>query len=213
MSDLNRNAICYTIRPETPADYSAVVDLTREAFWNVYMPGCDEHYIVQRFRTRPEYIPRLSLVLEEAGEIRAHILYTKAQITTDDGRVVPILTFGPLSVLPQYQKQGYGSALIRYSLEKARTEFGCGAVAITGNPLYYHRFGFVPGQSLGVYYEDIRTEPTDFFMVKELLPGFLDGMSGVFRDGPGYSVEGVDIDAFDAAFPPKVKQARPGQFR
>lgn len=208
----------YLIRPETPADYDAVVSLTREAFWNVYQPGCDEHYIVQRFRSLPDYIPELSLVLEVTGpdgtgELRGHIMWTRAKILADDGREIPILTFGPLSVLPRYQKQGCGSALIRTSMEIARTRFGCGAVAITGNPQYYHRFGFVPGQSLGVYYEDIRSEPTDFFMVRELIPGYLDGVTGVFRDGPGYNVEGVDIEAFDAAFPPKEKRSQPGQFR
>ena len=200
----------YIIRPETSADYDTVVCITREAFWNVYQPGCDEHYIVQRFRTRPEYIPGLSLVLETAGQVCAHILYTRAQIVTDDGRMVPVLTFGPISVLPRYQKQGYGGALIRYSLQKAKEEYGCGAVFITGSPQYYHRFGFVPGQSLGVYYEDIRTEPTDFFMGIELIPGFLRGMSGVYRDGPGYNVEGIDIEAFDAAFPFKEKKSLPG---
>ena len=203
----------YIIRPETPADYDRVLHITREAFWNLYQPGCDEHYIVKRFRTRPDFIPGMSLVLETAGEVRAHIMYTRAQIVADDGSVVPVLTFGPLSVLPQYQKQGYGSALVRYSLKKAREEYGCGAVIITGSSQYYHRFGFVPGQSLGVYYEDIRSEPTDFFMGIELISGYLNGMSGVYRDGPGYHVEGVDIEAFDAAFPPKEKKVLPGQFR
>lgn len=199
------------IRTETPADYRAVEQLTREAFWNVYRPGCMEHYVLHRFRSLPDFVPELSLVAELDGRLAAHIMYSRAQITCDDGRVLPILVFGPVSVAPEFQRRGIGSRLIRESLDRAKA-LGCGAVAITGSPDYYGRFGFVPGQSLGVFYDGFpRTEPTPFFLVKELQPGWLDGVTGTYADPPGYLVSDEEVDAFDAGFPPKEKKKLPGQ--
>ena len=140
-----------TIRLETPQDYREVENLTREAFWNKYHPGCMEHYVLHCYRSRPEFVKELDYVVEEAGKIVAHIMYSHAQITGDNGRTVPILIFGPVSVLPEEQGKGYGSQLIRHTLDLAE-KMGCGAVAITGDPKYYHRFGFVSGSQLGVYY-------------------------------------------------------------
>lgn len=201
----------YIIRPETPADYREVEALTREAFWNVYRPGCMEHCVLHNYRQLPDFIPELSLVLELGGKIVAHIMYSRAKIVCDDGRHLPILIFGPLSVLPEYQRKGFGGALINYSLDTARA-LGCGAVAITGNPDYYTRFGFVDAQSKGVFYGDVpRGEPTPFFMVKELRDGWLDGIVGTYTDPDGYFVSEEAVDAFDAAFPPKTKLKLPGQ--
>lgn len=198
------------IRPETPADYPVVENLTREAFWNVYRPGCMEHLVLHNYRSLPDFIPELSLVAELEGKIVAHIMYSRAQIIGDDGRNLPIMIFGPLSVDPGCQRQGIGSKLVLYSLEKAAA-LGCGAVAITGNPAYYSRFGFVPAQSRQVFYDGLpRTEPTPFFMVKELKAGFLDGITGTYSDPPGYFVSDEEVDAFDAAFPPKQKRKLPG---
>lgn len=149
--------------------------------------------------------------MEEAGRIVAHIMYSHAQIDGDDGRTIPILIFGPVSVLPAEQGKGYGSRLIRHTLDLAE-KMGCGAVAITGDPGYYHRFGFISGSRLGIYYDGApRNEETPFFMVKELKEGFLRDVSGVYRDPAGYLVEEADVEAFDAEFPPKEKKRLPGQ--
>ena len=148
--ELNR----MTIRPEEPRDYREVENLIREAFWNKYRPGCMEHYVLHRYRGLPEFVRELDYVAEEDGRIVAHIMYSRAQITADDGRSIPILIFGPVIVLPEKQGQGYGGRLIRYTLELAE-QMGWGAVAITGDPGYYHRFGFVSGSALGIFYDGI----------------------------------------------------------
>ena len=138
-------------------------------------------------------------------------MYSRAQITADDGREIPILIFGPVSVLPEKQGRGYGSRLIRYTLDLAE-KMGCGAVAITGDPDYYHRFGFVSGSALGVYYDGApRSEEAPFFMVKELKAGFLQGVTGVYRDPKGYFVEDAEVEDSDAGFPPKEKKKLPEQ--
>lgn len=200
-----------TIRLEEPRDYREVENLTREAFWNKYRPGCMEHYVLHCYRDRPEFMKELDYVMEEDGVIIAHIMYSRAQITGDDGRMIPILIFGPVSVLPEKQGGGYGGRLIRYTLEQAE-RLGWGAVAITGDPDYYHRFGFVSGTVMGVCYDGIPpTEEAPFFMVKELKEGFLRDVTGVYRDPEGYFVEDADVDAFDAGFPPKEKKKLPGQ--
>lgn len=199
------------IRTETSADYRTVEHLTREAFWNVYRPGCTEHYVLHRYRSLPEFIPELSLVLELEGQIIGHIMYSHAQIQCDDGSILPIMIFGPVSIHPDFQNQGYGSFLILKSLEQA-ARLGCGAVAITGNPDYYLRFGFHPASQLGIHYGDLpRSEVLPFFMIKELAPGYLDDVTGIYFDPPGYFVSEEEVDAFDASFPFKEKLSHPGQ--
>lgn len=198
----------YTIRRETPADYRTIENLTREAFWNVYRPGCMEHYVLHQFRDRPDFVPELDLVMEIDGEIMGHVMYVRSAIKTDDGRTVPMMTFGPISIAPVYKRKGYGTVLLRYSMEKAK-EMGAGALAITGNFDFYGKSGFVVSKTKGVRYED---DPNaDYFLIAELEPGFLDGISGTYKDPDGYFVDEQDVEAFDKAFPPKKKLKLPGQ--
>lgn len=198
----------YTIRRETPADYRTIENLTREAFWNVYRPGCMEHYVLHQFRDRPDFVPKLDLVMEIDGEIMGHVMYVRSAIKTDDGRTVPMMTFGPISIAPAYKRKGYGTVLLRYSMEKAK-EMGAGALAITGNFNFYGKSGFVVSKTKGVRYED---DPNaDYFLIAELEPGFLDGISGTYKDPDGYFVDEQDVEAFDKAFPPKKKLKLPGQ--
>lgn len=201
----------YTIRRETSADYNEVENLTREAFWNVYRPGCLEHFVLHRYRTRPDFIPELSLCLIVDGRIIAHVMYAHAEIHADDGRIVPIMTFGPISVSPDSQHQGHGRILLQHSMEKAK-ELGAGALAITGDGDFYGKSGFVVASTKGIhYYAEPREEAVPYFLIKELEDGFLDGVTGTYADPDGYDCEGVDIDAFDAQFPPKEKVRLPGQ--
>lgn len=201
----------YVIRPETPADYAAVENLTREAFWNVYRPGAVEHFLLHRYRSLPDFVPELSQVLEAEGRIAGHILYSRAELHREDGAVLSILVFGPVSVLPEYQKRGYGAALIGHTLAEA-AEAGFGAVVITGSPEYYRRFGFAEAKTLGISYDGVpRDEPTPYLQALELREGYLAGGPWVYRDPPGYVASDEDVDAFDARFPPKQKLRLPGQ--
>lgn len=96
----------YIYRTETEKDFGRVENLTREAFWNVYQPGCEEHYILHVLRGDPAVIPELNLLCEAAGEIVGHIFYTRSQVHSEDGTRYPVITFGPISVRPDMQGQG-----------------------------------------------------------------------------------------------------------
>ena len=199
------------IRRETKDDYRKTEDLTREAFWNVYRPGCMEHYFLHCYREDPAFVPELDFVMELDGRLIGQVMYVRSEIQCSDGRRVPIMTFGPIGIAPEYKRQGYGKRLLDYSMEKAK-EMGAGALAITGNILFYGKSGFVPAKTVGVRYaEDPEAE---YFLIKELVPGFLDGITGTYRDPEGYFVCEKDPEgfaAFEAAFPAKEKLKLPGQ--
>ncbi len=196
------------IRNETPADYHTVENLTREAFWNVYRPGCMEHYVLHNFRADPAFVNELDLVMELNGEIIGHVMYVRSVIRTDEGGEVPTLTFGPISIAPEYQREGYGKQLVEYSIAKAR-ELGVGAVAITGNISFYGKCGFVVAKTKGIRYEE--DPDANYFLVAELKPGYLEGVSGTFKDPDGYLVDEKAVEDFDASFPTKEKLKLPGQ--
>ena len=124
------------IRNETPADYREVEYLIRESFWNVYRPGCLEHFVIHELRNDPAFVKELDFVMEKDGRIIGQNMFMRTVINTDDGRVVPVLTMGPIGILPELKRQGYGKALLDYSLEKA-TELGFGAVLFEGNIDFY----------------------------------------------------------------------------
>ena len=196
------------IRKEIPADHRTVENLTREAFWNVYRPGCLEHYVLHSFRSDPAFVPELNLVMEREGEIIGHIMYVRSAIRTDDGRELPIMTFGPISIAPALQRKGYGKILLDCSMAKAR-DMGAGALAITGNIGFYGKSGFVVSRTRGIRYED--DPEADYFLMAELEPGFLNGITGTYKDPAGYFVDEAEAEVFDAQFPPKEKQKLPGQ--
>ena len=201
----------YTIRRERPKDYREVENLTREAFWNVYRPGCTEHYVLHRFRERPEFVKELDLCLEVEGQIIGHIMFVRAEIKADDGRILPIMTFGPISILPDFQRRGYGKILLDYVLEKA-AEMGVGAVCMEGNIDFYGKCGFDVASKSGIhYYAELREEVVPYFLLKQLRDGFLDGVTGVYKTPDGYFVSDQAAEEFDREFPPKVKLKLPGQ--
>ncbi len=200
-----------TIRLEKEADHRNTENLTREAFWNVYRPGCMEHYVLHCYRNDPAFVPDLDFVMELDGEMIGQVIYVRSEIACDDGRSVPIMTFGPIGIAPAYKRQGYGKRLLEYSMEKAR-EMGAGALAITGNILFYGKSGFVPAKTKGVRYAD--DPEADYFLIKELRSGFLDGISGTYKDPEGYFVcqkNPEAFEAFEATFPPKEKKKLSGQ--
>lgn len=199
------------IRLETKDDYFKTENLTREAFWNVYRLGCMEHYVLHCYRDDPAFVPELDFVMESDGELIGQIIYVRSEIECSDGKKVPIMTFGPIGIAPKYKRQGYGKQLLDFSMEKAK-EMGVGALAITGNILFYGKSGFVPAKLKGVRYAD--DLEADYFLIKELIPGFLDGISGTYKDPEGYFVCEKDpegFEKFEKAFPKKEKLKLPGQ--
>lgn len=199
------------IRRETPTDYAAVENLTREAFWNVYRPGCLEHYVVHVLRSDPAFVPELDLVMERDGQIIGHIMYMNAKIVADDGRDIPMMTFGPISIRPDLQRKGLGKQLLDCSMERAR-EMGAGALCIEGNIDFYGKSGFVVAGTRGIrYHGDPEQEIVPYVLLKELQPGFLDGITGVYHTPQGYYVDEAAAEEFDKGFPPKEKLKLPGQ--
>ena len=201
----------YTIRLERKSDYREVENLTREAFWNVYRPGCLEHYVLHTLRSDPAFVPELDFVMEQDGRLIGHVMYMRAEIQADGGRNIPIMTFGPISIAPERKRQGYGTILLHHSMEAARN-MGAGALAITGNIGFYGKSGFVVASKKGIhYFAEPRDREVPYFLIRELVPGFLDGITGIYKDPEGYFVDEGAAEAFDVQFPPKRKRKLPGQ--
>ncbi len=207
----------FTIRPERPEDYRAAECLTREAFWNVYRPGCQEHFVLHCFRNRPEYIPELAFVMEKGDELIGHIMFvrtTLSPIANETGEQLSMATFGPISIAPAYQRKGYGLRLLQYALERAR-EMGIGAVCMEGNIDFYKHAGFQVASRLGIHYHG---EPLDaevpYFLAQELTDGYLQGKEYIYATPQGYFAAIGQPEAFaeyDATFPVKAKQKLPTQ--
>ena len=201
----------YTIRLEEKKDYRAVEDLVRESFWNVYRPGCTEHFLIHVLRDDPAFVPELDFVMEKNGEIIGQNVFAKTIIEADDGRTIDILTMGPIGIIPDLKRHGYGKALLDYSLEKA-TEMGFGAVLFEGNIGFYGKSGFDYASRFGIRYHDLPEDAdSSFFLCRELIPGYLDGITGVYQTPQVYYVEDADVEKFDKDFPTKEKLKLPGQ--
>lgn len=201
----------YTIRLERAKEHRDVEQLVREAFWNVYRPGCSEHYVIHVLRDDPAFVKELDFVMEQDGRLIGQNMFMKTVIKADDGRVVPVLTMGPIGITPDLKRKGYGKALLDYSLEKA-AELGFGAVLFEGNIGFYGKSGFDYAEKFGIRYHDLPEDAdASFFLCKELVPGYLDGVTGVYQTPEGYYVSDADVEAFDKDFPPKQKLKLPGQ--
>ena len=201
----------YTIRLEKKEEQRAVEALVREAFWNVYRPGCSEHYVIHVLRDDPDFVRELDFVMEQDGRLIGQNMFMRTIIDADDGRVIPVLTMGPIGIAPDRKRQGYGKKLLDYSLEKAAA-MGFGAVLFEGNIGFYGHSGFRYARSFGIRYHDLPEGADDsFFLCKELIPGYLGGVTGVYRTPRGYYVDNADVEEFDRAFPPREKLKLPGQ--
>ena len=201
----------YTIRLEKAEDYREVENLVRESFWNVYRPGCSEHFVIHVLRDDPAFVKELDFVMEQNGVLIGQNMFMRTVIEADDGRVIPVLTMGPIGITPELKRKGYGKKLLDYSLEKAAA-MGFGAVLFEGNIGFYGHSGFTYARSFGIRYHDLPEGADDsFFLCKELIPGFLDGITGVYQTPRGYYVDDADVEKFDKAFPHKEKLRLPGQ--
>ena len=202
------------IQLEQPKDYREVENLTREAFWNVYAPGCVEHYVLNQYRSNPDFIPELDFVMEEDEKIIGHVMYSKAEIIKEDGTILPAWTFCPISIHPDYKRKGYGLKLLQFSLEKAKA-MGIGVICMEGNIDFYKHAGFVFASSLNIHYH---AEPKDakvpYFLAQELIPNYLNGIEGTYHTPKGYYVAFENREAFEAyeaTFPKKEKKQQEGQ--
>lgn len=200
-----------TIRNEIPSDYSTVENLVRESFWNVYRPGCLEHYVLNQLRNDPAFVKELDFVMEKDGRIIGQNMFMHAVIQTDDGRKLPIMTMGPICIANDMKRQGYGKRLLDYSVEQAR-KLGCGALCFEGNIGFYGKSGFGFASEKGIRYHGLpEGADASFFLCKELIPGYLGGITGEYKPPQGYFVDETEVETFDRTFPPKQKLTLPGQ--
>lgn len=196
------------IRREEPGDYELVENITREAFYNLYIPGCVEHYLVHTMRSHEDFIPELDFVLELNNEVIGYIMYTKATLTDEAGNVKNILTFGPLCIAPEHQRRGYGKLLIRHSVEKAAA-MGYDTIVIFGSPANYVSSGFVSCKKYNICLEGDKFPAA--MLVRELLPGALDGRKWYYKDSPVMTVPPENANAYDDTLVPKERKHTPTQ--
>ena len=202
------------IRRETPADYRTVENLVRESFWNVYRPGCVEHFVLKCLRDTEAFVPELDFVMVKDGRIIGQNVFVRAEIRCDNGASFPILTMGPICVAPEWKRQGCGKKLLDYSLEQA-ARYGARAVCFEGNIDFYGKSGFTAASSFGLRYHGLPEGADDsFFLCRELIPGALASVRGEYAPPACYFAAEEDPEAFgryEAAFPPKEKKRLPGQ--
>lgn len=189
------------LRPERPEEQHEVELLIREAFWGYFRPVCDEHYLAHLLRESPAFVPELDVVAEQNGRLVGNVLYSRASITDRNDRKHGVLTFGPLSVLPEYWNCGVGSALMRHTIQRAK-QLGYPTIVLHGHPDYYPRFGFQSAKLFGI--TNGEGESYDALMAMELFPGALNGVAGRFEEDPVFCVSAEEAVAYDAEnFPHK----------
>ena len=206
---MNKNNIEF--RLERKEEYRQVEALVRESFWNVYRPGCVEHYLLHLLRGHSDFVPELDIVMVEDGKIIGQNVFVKTVIRADDGRSIPIMTMGPVCVANELKRQGYGKMLLDYSLAKA-AEAGCGALCFEGNIDFYGKSGFSFAENFGIRYHGLpEGADASFFLCRELIDGYLDGITGEYATPYAYLIDETEAEAFDKSFPYKEKLKLPGQ--
>jgi predicted N-acetyltransferase YhbS len=196
------------IRNEEEKDYERVEEITRKSFWNLYIPGCNEHYLVHVMRSHKDFLPELDLVLEVDNQIIGNIMYTKAKLVDESGEEKEILTFGPVCIMPEYQRMGYGKMLIEHSFEQA-VGLGYDVVVIFGNPGNYVSRGFKSCKKYNICIEN-GTFPAAM-LVKELKPQILDGRKWVYYDSPVMNIDEQEAELFDESLVKMEKKYQPSQ--
>ncbi len=209
---MNKNNI--TIRLERKEEYREVENLVRESFWNVYRPGCFEHFVLKKLRDNSDFVKELDFVMMLDGKLIGQNIFVKTSLNSEDGRVIPILTMGPICIAPEEKRKGYGKILLDYSLEQA-TKLGYGAVMFEGNIDFYGKSGFSFASDFGIGYHGLpEGEDASFFLCKELIPGYLKGVKAEYCTPSGYFVceeFPEEFAAYEAGFPEKEKLVLDGQ--
>ncbi len=190
------------LRLETPSDHLPVENLTRRAFWNLYVPGCQEHYLVHTMRSHPSFLPEYDFVAELDGVLVSSILYTRSWLLDEQDQPLDSLTFGPVCVLPEYQRQGIGGALIRHTAELA-VQHGEKVIVIFGDPHNYCKHGFKNGKDLNI--SDLNGDYPHGMLALELYPGALANHTWKYRYSDVYHVDEAAVEAFDQGFEPLEK--------
>ena len=196
------------IRNEEQKDWEIVEKITRQAFYNIYMPGCVEHYLVHIMREHEDFIPELDFVLELNGDVIGNIMYTKAKLINENGTEKDILTFGPVSILPDYQRMGYGKMLLEYSFQAAM-QLGYDVIVIFGSPGNYISRGFKNCKKYNVCMENGKYPAA--MMVKELFPHVLDGHKWIYHDSPVMAISEEEAERYDNTLEPLEKKQLPSQ--
>lgn len=205
---MNKNIV---IRLEKKEEHREVENLVRESFWNVYRPGCLEHFVLHELRKDADFVPQLDLVMLLDGRIIGQNVFVRAAIKSDGGEDLPIMTMGPICIAPEFKRQGYGKILLDYSLERAK-EMGCGAVCFEGSIGFYGKSGFTYASEFGIRYHGLpEGSDSSFFLCKELSAGYLEGVTGEYSTPAGYFVDEAAAEEFDKQFPPKEKLKLDGQ--
>ena len=197
-----------TIRNETLADRQAVEAVTRRAFYNIYAPGCTEHYLVRTMRDHPDFIPELDFVAELDGRVIGNVMYTRASLTDGAGAVKGVLTFGPVSIAPEHQRRGYGRQLLEHSFRRAEG-LGWDVIVIFGSPANYVGRGFKSCKKFNVCLDSGRFPSA--MLVKELREGALDGRKWVYRDSPAMQVDEEAARRYDDTLEPMERKHLPSQ--
>ena len=206
---MNKND--YIIRLQRKGEYREDENLVRESFWNVYRPGCLEHYVLNQLRNDKALVPELDFVMLKNDKIIGQNIFMRAVIKADDGRDIPIMTMGPICIAPEFKRMGYGKILLNYSLEQA-VKLGAGAVCFEGNIDFYGKSGFTYASEYGIRYHGLpEGEDASFFLCKELIPNYLDGITGEYATPQGYFVDEEEAEEFDKQFPYKEKLKLEGQ--
>lgn len=200
----------FEIRLEQESDYRTVEELTREAFWDVHVPGCDEHLLIHNLRKCSAFIPELDFVALKDNQIVGNIAYSWASIIDESNISHDVISFGPISVLPAFQKKGVGTALIEYS-KKAAVDKGYKAIIIYGDPQYYNRFGFKNAKEFHISRSDGKYAVA--LLALELYDNALDGISGRFFENPIFEIDKEELQTFEKTFPYKEKNVRDSQQR
>lgn len=202
MSEVNNNIL---LRLEQKEDYSDVENITREAFWNIYQPGCEEHFLVHKIRGTKQFVSELDFVATIDDVIVGNIVYVETSIIDSNDDRHKTLTFGPVSVLPNYQNMGVGIKLITHTISLSK-DMGYRAIVIFGDPEYYSRFGFVPSKEFGI--TTVEGKFPAAMLVLELHKGALKEIKGKYDGGDVYNIDSnsSDFDKFDKQFPSKDKK-------
>ena len=202
------------IRLEKEEEHHKVENLVRNSFWNVYRPGCLEHFVLHQLRKDPAFVPELDFVMflkenDKEGQIIGQNIFVKTNIKADDGRDIPIMTMGPICIASEFQRQGYGKVLFDYSLDKAKHQ-GCGAVCFEGNIDFYGKSGFKYASEYGIRYHGLEEgQDASFFLAIELIPGYLEDITGEYATPKSYFVDEKEAEEFDQLFPNKEKKKIP----
>lgn len=199
-----------SIRLEEENDYRNVEYMTREAFWNLYKPGCVEHLLVHKIRNVPAFVKELCLVACDDGKVVGNIIYSKAKVIDGKNKEFEVLCMGPIGVLPSCQGQGIGSLLMNYSIEKAK-QLEYKAIIIFGNQNYYQRFGFKNAKEYGI--QTSSGDNIEEFMALELYHGGLHGISGKFYEDEVFKIEEDELEVFEKEFPYKEKRVTDTQLK